>query len=199
MAINGSPLTRARIQENEVWMTRRRHEFVASIKQEDTQDARQALQILSTIDPRATRDPVVAQASAAVYEREIFERIVRTYPRTSLMDGPGDIGYDLIVETLAARIGVQIKGGRSALMASDLRNIVQAAVATRARGEVRIDGLLVVTSRMLPTDLSRRLRELREIAGVNFPVSVVRWIDEQDDATLEDSIQTLISRSNRPS
>jgi hypothetical protein len=66
MAINGSPLTRARYQDYELFMARRRHQIVATINQDSPEEARQALQVLSSVDPGASRDPFVAQMSALV-------------------------------------------------------------------------------------------------------------------------------------
>ncbi|WP_329153692.1 hypothetical protein OIU91_37105 [Streptomyces sp. NBC_01456] len=189
MAINGSPLTRARYQDYELLMSRRRHQIVASIEQEAPQDARQALQVLSAVDPRATDDPLVARVSALVYEREVFDHLARFYPDTRLVGGAEDFGIDVAVQTPSALIGVQIKVGRTVLTTSVLRNIIHAAA--RSSGRVPIDGLLVVTNRPLPQDVPRRLRQA---ASADLPTTVVRWVDEQDDAVLEAKVQELISR-----
>ncbi|MEU3773570.1 hypothetical protein AB0F11_10230 [Streptomyces sp. NPDC032472] len=191
MAINGSPLTRARYQDYELLMTRRRRSLATTIEQEEPQDARQALQVLSAIDPRSTDDPVVAQVSAAVYEREVADRLERVYPDTRRVGGPDDLGIDILVQTPTARIGVQVKAGRSVLSGSRLRTEVQAVVAVNSIRRDPIDGFLLVTNRPLPHQLDRRLRELQTLG---LPVAVVRWMDDQDDAILGAKVEELVSR-----
>ncbi|MFC6985259.1 hypothetical protein [Streptomyces cirratus] len=191
MAINGSSLTRARYQDYELLMARRRHPIVASIEQDTPQDARQALQVLSAIDPRSTDDPLVAQVSAAVYEREVADRLARVYPESHRVGGAGDLGIDVLVQTPTALIGVQVKAGRTVLQTSTLRSVIHAAAGARNSRRAPIDGLLLVTNRPLPQDVSRRLRE---VASPDLPTAAVRWVDDQDDAVLEAKVQELVSR-----
>lgn len=194
MAINGAPLTRARYQDYELLMARRRHEIVATIEQEEPQDARQALQVLSAVDPGSADDPFVAQVTAAVYEREVADRLARVYPGSHRVSGRADLGVDILVETPTARIGVQVKAGRTVLTNSALRNVIQAASGARNSRLAPIDGLLVVTNRPLPHDVSRRLRE---VTNPVLPTTVVRWVDDQDDTVLEARVQELVSRIDR--
>ncbi|MET9957860.1 hypothetical protein ABZ128_02025 [Streptomyces sp. NPDC006326] len=191
MAINGSPLTRARYQDYELLMTRRRRSLATTIEQEEPQDARHALQVLSAIDPRSTDDPVVAQVSASVYEREVADHLERAYPGTRRVGGPEDLGIDILVQAPTARIGVRVKPGRSMLSSSQLRIEVEAAVAVNGIRRDPIDGLLLVTNRPLPQQLDRRLRELQT---PGLPVAVVRWMDDQDDAILGAKVEELVSR-----
>ncbi|UQX00997.1 hypothetical protein [Streptomyces sp. RerS4] len=193
MAINGSPLTRARYQDYEVLMARRRHAVAETIEQEAPQDARQALQVLSAIDPRSSNDPFVARVSGAVYEREVAERLSALHPGSVLRGGLGDSGIDIVLQTASARIGVNVKEGRSVLTTAVLRAAVQAAVQVRDHRVAPIDALLLVTNRPLPQDVARRLRE---VASAGIPVAVVRWVDDQDDDALEAKVQELTSRIN---
>lgn len=191
MAINGSPLTRARYQDYELFMNRRRRQIAATIEQESPADARQALRVLSAIDPRAIEDPAVARVSAHVYEREVVNCLARIYPETQHRGGAGDQGVDATVRTPEGLIGVQVKAGRGSLTGAAIRNIVQAAAYARESGHVPIRGLLVVTNMPFSRDhVGRRIRE----SGANLPTVVVRWLDEQDDDALKATLQELISR-----
>ncbi|WP_405974026.1 hypothetical protein OG496_37405 [Streptomyces sp. NBC_00988] len=195
MGINGSPLTRARYQDYELFMTRRRRQIAASIEQESPEDARQALQVLTTVDPGASRDPFVAHVSAAVLEREVIERLVRQYPTTSFTGGPGDMGLDAVVPTPNGTIGVQVKGGSAPLSGLELRRMVLDASSARIPpAPAGVDALLVVTNKPLPTDLPRRVREVSS----TLPTAVVRWVDEQDDQVLDTKIQELTRRISSP-
>ncbi|MFI5826926.1 hypothetical protein ACIA6C_06655 [Streptomyces sp. NPDC051578] len=191
MAINGSPLTRARYQDYELLMAHRRRSLAATIGQEEPQDARQALEVLNAIDPRSSDDPVVAQVSAAVYEREVAERLVRTYPNAVLVGGPQDLGIDILVPTPSARVGVQVKAGRTVLTNYQLRHVLEAAVDGNRSRRDPIDGLLLVTNRPLPQQLHRRLREVETLG---LPIGVVRWVDAQDDEVLSAKLDELVSR-----
>ncbi|MGW0409866.1 hypothetical protein ACWDZX_00885 [Streptomyces collinus] len=188
MAINGSPLTRARYQDYELFMARRRRQIVATINEDSPEEARQALQVLSTVDPGASRDPLVAQMSALVLQREVVNRLTSLYPSTVVAGGPGDMGLDAVIPTERGVVGIQVKAGTTPLHGSALR--VMALSAAHARPTAALDGvgaLLVVTNRPLPETLPRRLRELRSV----LPVAVVRWIDEQDDQALQAQVQQL--------
>ncbi|MEU7381380.1 hypothetical protein AB0A91_15530 [Streptomyces sp. NPDC042207] len=191
MAINGSPLTRARYQDYELFMARRRRQIVATISQDSPEEARQALQVLSTVDPGASRDPAVAQVSALVLEREVTNRLTSLYPSTVVAGGPGDMGVDAVLPTARGVVGIEIKAGTTPLYGSQLR--VMALVAAHARPAAAPDGvdaLLVVTNKPLPATLPRRLRELGSI----LPIAVVRWVDEQDDQALQAKIQQLTAQ-----
>jgi hypothetical protein len=188
MAINGSPLTRARYQDYELFMTRRRRQIVATINEDSPEEARQALQVLSTVDPGASRDPFVAQVSALVLEREVVNRLTSLYPSTVVTGGPGDMGLDAIVPTARGAVGIQVKAGANSLNGPRLR--LMALSAAHARPTTSPDGvgaLLVVTNQPLPAALPRRLRELRSV----LPIAVVRWVDEQDDEALRAHVQQL--------
>ena len=188
MAINGSPLTRARYQDYELFMARRRRQIVATINEDSPEEARQALQVLSTVDPGASRDPFVAQMSALVLEREVVNRLTSLYPSTVVAGGPGDMGLDAMIPTERGVVGIQVKSGTTPLYGSQLR--VMALSAAHARPTTAPDGvgaLLVVTNKPLPATLPRRLRELRSV----LPIAVVRWVDEQDDQALQAQVQQL--------
>ncbi|WP_369178682.1 hypothetical protein [Streptomyces mutabilis] len=193
MAINGSPLTRARYQDYEVFMARRRRDVVENMRDDSPEEARQALQMLSTLDPGASRDPVVARVSNHLLELEVVRRLQRLYPATEASQGPFDQGVDAVIPVDSCRIGVEVMGGSGTtpLHGADLRRIVNRVAGRRIRvGGPNIDGLLVVTNRALPAQLSRRIRELSEV----MPTSVVRWVDEQDDQALEAAIRELSGR-----
>lgn len=195
MGINGSPLTRARYQDYELFMTRRRRQIVASIEQDSPEEARQALQVLTTVDPGASRDPLVAHVSAAVLEREVINRLTVLFPTTSFAAGPGDMGLDAVVPTPNGTIGVQVKGGSTPLSGLELRNLVLAASRARVpAAPAGVDALLVVTNKPLPTNLPRRVREM----SASLPTAVVRWVDEQDDQALDAKIQELTRRISPP-
>ncbi|MER5549178.1 hypothetical protein ABT072_43885 [Streptomyces sp. NPDC002589] len=188
MAINGSPLTRARYQDYELFMARRRRQIVATINQDSPEEARQALQVLSAVDPGASRDPLVARVSALVLEREVFNRLMSLYPSTVVASGPESLSVDAVIPTERGAVGVEIKAGTTPLSASQLRDM--ALSAAHARSTAAPDGvgaLLVVTNKPLPSTLPRRLRELRSI----LPIAVVRWVDAQDDQALQTQVQRL--------
>ncbi|MFJ2568280.1 hypothetical protein ACIO02_36085 [Streptomyces sp. NPDC087568] len=193
MAINGAPLTRARYQDYELFMARRRRRVVASIEEDSPEAARQALQVLNALDPGASRDPVVAQMSGLVLEREVVDRLRRLYPSTVLYGGAMDRGVDAIIATDSGRIGVQIKSGRDLFTGVQLREIVRRVANRRADPAVpSVDGVLVVTNMPLPSTFSRRVRDMNSI----MPTAVVRWVDEQDDQALERTVRELSSRLN---
>ncbi|MFD9485643.1 hypothetical protein ACFWBX_16980 [Streptomyces sp. NPDC059991] len=197
MAVNGSPLTRARYQDYELFMARRRRDVVANMQDDSPEEARQALQVLSTLDPGASRDPVVARASNYLLELEVVRRLQRLHPAAEVSQGPYDQGVDAVVPMDGSRIGVEVKGGSGSVPfhAADLRRIVNQVSSSRTRlGGPTIDGLLIVTNRALPAQMSRRIRELSEI----MPTGVVRWLDEQDDQALEAALRELSGRL-RPS
>ncbi|GGQ26058.1 hypothetical protein GCM10010233_49040 [Streptomyces pseudogriseolus] len=193
MGINGSPLTRARYQDYEFFMTRRRRRVVESIQDDSPAEARQALQVLATLDPGASRDPVVASISNHLFEREVVSRLQRSFPLTEVSEGTFDHGVDAVVPMNGCRIGVEVMGGGRdrPLTGSDLRRIVNRASGARIRltGST-IDGLLIVTDRPFPASMSRRVRELSSV----MPTAVVRWVDEQDDHALETTLRELSRR-----
>ncbi|MFI9465037.1 hypothetical protein [Streptomyces xiamenensis] len=196
MAINGSPLTRARYQDYELFMARRRRDVVANMQDDSPEEARQALQVLSTLDPGARRDPVVARASNHLFELEVVRRLQRLYRATEVSRDPLDpldLGVDAVVQVDGFRIGVEVKGGSGDIpfQGSDLRRIVNRASAGRIRlGGSSMDGLLIVTNRPLSAQIARRIREASEI----LPTGVVRWVDEQDDQALEAAFRKLSGR-----
>jgi hypothetical protein len=194
MAINGAPLIRARYQDYELFMARRRRQVVATIEEDSPEAARQALQVLNALDPGASRDPVVAQMSGLVLEREVVDRLQRLYPSTVHFGGLADHGLDALITTDAARIGVQVKSGRNPLAGPWLRDIVQRiANLGTAPGVLNVDGVLVVTNMPLAATLPRRIRE----ANLIMPTTVVRWTDEQDDQALEAAVRELSSKLNQ--
>ncbi|WP_143110734.1 hypothetical protein [Streptomyces sp. cf124] len=193
MAINGSPLTRARYQDYELFMARRRRQVVATLRDDSPEDARQALQVLSTLDPGADRDPVVVSASSYVLEQEVVSRLQRLFPATTANEGPFDYGVDAVVPIEGGSIAVEVRGGTGSvpLSVTELRRIVNKAASARMRlSAASFEGLLVVTNRPLPPSLPRRIRELSPI----LPTAVVRWVDEQDDQVLEATLRELSSR-----
>ncbi|MFJ9099523.1 hypothetical protein ACIRJM_13690 [Streptomyces sp. NPDC102405] len=192
MGVNGSPLTRARYQDYEFQMARRRRRIAEKIEQEPPETARQALHVLNTIDPGAARDPAVARVSGIVYEREVVNRLARIYPEIEHRGGAGDLGIDATMRTPGGLVGVQIKAGIGVLSGPDLRDIVEMAGYARQGAAVPIDGLLVITSRSLPPDPARRIRDAR----ADLPTVAIRWLDEQDDQVLETKVQELVSRLN---
>ncbi|MEU3738488.1 hypothetical protein AB0E78_15590 [Streptomyces sp. NPDC032198] len=193
MAINGSPLTRARYQDYELLMAPRRRQVVETIEGDSPEEARQALQVLRTIDPGASRDPAVAHFSGLVLEREVASRLRLLYPSTVHLDGPLDGGVDLLVRTDHGAIGIEVKSGETPLSGIDLRRMVDRVARSRSTyAGVSVDAILMVTNRPLPVSLDRRVRELNSI----MPTAVVRWVDEQDDQALEMKIQELSDQLN---
>ncbi|MFF1562029.1 hypothetical protein ACFVY1_00615 [Streptomyces sp. NPDC058293] len=188
MAVNGSPLTRARYQDYELFMARRRRPILANIDQEAPEVARQTLQVLNTVDPGASRDPLVAQVSAHVYEREVVDRLAGKYPSMVVTRGPMDMGMDAVIPLEYGRIGVEVKAGQTPLSGRDLRNAVERVSRVgHSSAQNGVDALLLVTNRPLPADFSRRIREVRSV----LPIAVVRWVDEQDDQALTGKIDDL--------
>ncbi|MFJ4421428.1 hypothetical protein [Streptomyces bobili] len=198
MAINGSPLTRARYQDYELFMARRRRDVVENMRDDSPEEARQALQVLSTLDPGASRDPLVARVSNHLLELEFVRRLQGLHPEAEVSQGPFDQGIDAVVPMDGFRIGVEVKGGSGnvPLNGADLRRIVNGVASRRVRvAGPNIDGLLVVTNRALPAQLPRRIREVSEI----IPTGVVRWVDEQDDQALDAALRELSGRLRRSS
>ncbi|MFJ8605135.1 hypothetical protein ACIREM_41805 [Streptomyces shenzhenensis] len=191
MAINGAPLIRARYQDYELFMARRRRRVVAAIEEDSPEEARQALQVLNALDPGASRDPVVAQVSGAILEREVIDRLRRWFPETVPYGGAMDQGVDAVVSLDSGRIGVQVKSGSHPLTSFQLRDIVHRITNRGTDLAVSgVDGVLVVTNMPLASTLSRRVRELNSI----MPTAVVRWVDEQDDQALETAVRQMSSR-----
>lgn len=195
MAINGSPLTRARYQDYELFMARRRHQVVAAIEADSPEEVRQALQVLNTLDPGARSDPLVTRMSGMVLEREVVSRLRRLYPSTLYEGTAMDVGVDIVIPTDNGKIGVQIKAGDTPLTGLELRKTVEkvANLRTGSAAATRVDGLLVVTNKPFPSTLVRRVREMSLI----MPTAVVRWVDDQDDEALQTRIQALSSRLNQ--
>jgi hypothetical protein len=188
MAINGAPLIRARYQDYELLMARRREKAAERIEQEPIDEAKQALEALRTVDPQADRDPAVARVAAAVYEKEVTDRLRHFFPETEQLGGPGDRGADALVRTSNGVIAVEVKAGKRQMTTGELRDfLLRSALAPG-------DAVLLVTNRALPTNFERRIRELR-IARPELriarPVSAVRWLDEQDDDALRAKVRSL--------
>ncbi|MFJ7099976.1 hypothetical protein [Streptomyces albogriseolus] len=193
MAINGSPLTRARYQDYELFMARKRRRVVENIQDESPDEARQALQVLRTLDPGARRDPAVARASNHLLELEVVRRLRRLYPEVEVAEGPFDYGVDAVVSVDGCRVGVEVAGGSgdTFLSGADLRRIVNRVAGRRLRlTGPNVEGVLIVTNRMLPSQIARRVREASEI----MPTGVVRWVDEQDDQALDAAVRELSGR-----
>lgn len=192
IAINGTPLVRARYQDYELLMARRRRVVAEEITQEPTAEARQALNILTTVDPGARRDPVVARASAAVYEREVVELLQRIFPEASLAMGPGDSGVDAFVNTENGSVGIVAKMGTHPLGLAEMRRIVTHGF------RAPVDAILVVTNRVMTQSIERLTVE----TDPSIPVAAVRWLDHQDDDALRERMRALTSelqgRNRRP-
>ncbi|MEU8716417.1 hypothetical protein [Streptomyces sp. NPDC048663] len=185
MGVNGAPLIRARYQDYEVLMARRRREVVGNIEREPVESAVVALETLRTVDPQAARDPAVLHASAALYGRQVFTRLKQIEPAAIYTDGPGDMGRDAVLQAPGGQIAISIRGGSKSLSYTDL------LAAARIPDDLA-DAILVVTSRALPPQIDRRLRDLREVDP--RPLEIVRWVDSQDDEILREKVESLKSR-----
>lgn len=192
MAINGAPLIRARYQEYELLMARRRREVAAAATQEEPEEAQRALRVLSDLDPGASRDPLVARASAYAYERQMVERLQHLFPdlrigqRVSRMPG---MRLDAVMETPDGSLGVEIKAGQGVLPNLLVRQAIQNVPPPAA------DAVLLITNRVLPTHIDRRVRDISTLDA--RPLRVVRWVDEQDDAALIEAVRALRLRMGR--
>ncbi|GAA0906739.1 hypothetical protein [Streptomyces rhizosphaericus] len=113
MAINGSPLTRARYQDYELFVPRPRRQIVATIDHDSPEEARQVLQVLNAVDPGASRDPLAAQVSALVLEHEVVVyRLTSLYPSTLFAGGPGrGCGADAVTPQSTGVVGGTSSGG----------------------------------------------------------------------------------------
>jgi hypothetical protein len=185
MGINGSPLIRARYQDYELLMARRRQEIVDRIEDENPEDAQQVLNVLRTVDPQSSRDPVVAQASAHLYERQVINRLHELGFDAEHTGGPGDMGRDAVLHSPRGKIAVQVKAGSTPLSK-------RAIFATSQIPKELADGILLIASNPLPTELPRRLREFKQ--HDQRPLEVIRWVDSQDDIALKEAIRRLKSK-----
>ncbi|MCM2417661.1 hypothetical protein [Streptomyces sp. RKAG293] len=188
-AVNGSPLMKAKFNDYEVELGRRRRaDVLAQAVDSPPDQARQALAVLEAADPNAARDPAVASANAYVYERLIMEKIrsfavgaeVRAESRAA------GTPLDALLEYPDGRIAVEVKYMREGrpLTLRQLRDHTYMLLAVPT-----LNALLIVTSGQLPREVDRQVAELE--AAVGKPVRLVRWSDEQDDAALTAALADL--------
>ncbi len=185
MGVNGAPLVRARYQDYELFMARRRREVVGNIDDEPVESAVVALETLRTVDPQAARDPAFLHAAAALYGRQVFNRLKQIEPNATYTDGPGDMGRDAVLQAPGGQIAVSIRGGSNKFFQADL------VAATHIPHDLA-DAILIVTSKALPPNIDRRLREARN--ADSRPIELVRWVDSQDDEILREKVELLKSR-----
>jgi hypothetical protein len=195
-AVNGSPLMKAKFNDYEVELGRRRRaDVLAQAVDSPPEQARQALAVLQAADPNAARDPAVASANAYVYERLIEQRIrtIASGADVRSRDRADDTQIDLIVEYPVGRVAVEVKSVREdrPLSLRQLRDRTYMLLAVST-----LNALLIVTSGQLPREADRQVSELE--ATVGKPVRLVRWSDEQDDAALTTALAELQAAISGP-
>jgi hypothetical protein len=188
-AVNGSPLMKAKFNDYEVELGRRRRaDVLAQAVDSPPEQARQALAVLQAADPNAARDPAVASANAYVYERLIAEKLrsIAVGADVRVEGRAADTQIDALVEYPAGRIAVEVKYLREGrpLTLTQLRDRTYMLLAVST-----LNALLIVTSGQLPREADRQVAELE--ATVGKPVRLVRWSDDQDDAALTTALAEL--------
>ncbi|NJP70796.1 restriction endonuclease [Streptomyces sp. C1-2] len=183
--ISGNPLLSLGHGDTQMRFVTRRRRVIQEAEEAPPREARSALEALSMIDPRASRDTAFIRTSGLVYERLVYAELTRLFPEFSVMsqgiDGP--VHFDIIVATPERRaIFVELKSLQSPVSSIAVHQVTGMA-ATGVMG-----GLLVANQPL--TRAARILLRQAQESGNN--VSFVQWRDENDSDALKDAVLGLL-------
>lgn len=185
MFISGNPLLSLGHGDTQMRFVTRRRRVIQEAEEAPPREARSALEALSTIDPRASRDTAFIRTSGLVYERLVHAELKRLFPEFSVsgqgIDGPGH--FDITVATPGRRaMFVELKS---------LQNPVSSRVVHQVTGMVAesVMGGLLVSNQPLTRSAGILLRQAQERGS---KVAFVQWRDENDSDALKDAVLGLL-------
>ncbi|MCZ4124690.1 hypothetical protein [Streptomyces sp. H39-S7] len=184
MLLSGNPLHSLGHGETQVkFASARRKDALDDIREEPPEVANRALEVLTTVDPGARRDPWVIALSAQVYERLIEQRIRALLPTAAVQHPVYDDGFDLGLRLPGDKyVGVVIKfrSNQRLILAKDVQQCIGIAAADRR--------VILVANRPLTQPARTAIEEARA-AGVS--VDFVFWRHEQDDEVLRSALSRM--------
>ncbi|MGW1803184.1 hypothetical protein ACWCQN_47125 [Streptomyces sp. NPDC001984] len=187
MLISGNPLLSLGHGDTQMkFATKRRRERVINEAREaPPEEARQALDVLRTVDPGATSDASFIQTSAHVYDRLLKAELIRLYPEYDLVEQRMDVGADFRIHTpdrRSASIEVKYLGQQRALSAMHIKQLIGMA-------SVSTEGHLLVSNRRLTRAAAELMSDAR---GRGIKVEFVHWRDDQDSGDLKQAVDALL-------
>lgn len=184
MAVTGSGITRAKFGENEVTLAARRKIAAAAIAMASPEEADAAIAVAAAYDPVAI--PVssgLAGESYARYERLVGERVRRLANADSVTYSErfGPYQVDYVVRLPGRMIALEVKYGSPDRRIDSSRIHAALGILTASDAET----LAVVTNMRLPSESV--LAQLNRFASqMNKDFRVIRWVDGEDDGSLEE-------------
>ncbi len=180
MLISGNPLLSLGHGDTQMLFATRRRRVIQEAEEAPPREARSALEALSTIDPRVSRDAAFIQTSARVYERLVYSELIRLFPDISVREEKLDAsGFDLIVATSDRRmVSVELRESTSPVSAQTIRQLLGLAA-------VSVTGALLVSNQRLTRAADELLRRAQEGGSNAF---FVQWRDENDSDALKDAV-----------
>lgn len=188
MAVNGTPIIRAKLKDYELTMAPRRRKVVEIALSEPPEEASRTLDVLQQIDPGARTDPGVLRAMGDVYDAEVLAALKRAAlggPGVTVDYGQSDLGVDLLIRSQSKVIYVAVKystAPEGPLPASFIRKVF-------ADADRRTAPLMVVTNRRLSNQISELAKS---VDPEGQKVQFVRWRDRQDDLALKLALIRLL-------
>lgn len=178
MLISGNPLLSLGHGDTQMRFATRRRRVIQEAEEAPPREARSALEVLSTIDPRASRDAAFIQTSARVYERLVYAELIRLFPGLSVREERLD-GSDLTIATPDRRmLSVELREVTSPVSAATVRQLLGLAAAG-------VTGALLVSNRRLTRAADELLRRAQEGGSKAF---FVQWRDENDTDALKGAV-----------
>lgn len=194
MAVNGTPIIRAKLKDYELTMAPKRQQVLEKVLSESPEEASRTLDVLQQIDPGARTDPAVNQAKAYVYKAEVYMAITRALEGTDIraFSGYPNQDFDLAIRTRSNAINVNVN------YTSYPDTLLSTSYVKRTYGNIqRTRGpLIVVTNHRLSNDITE---EAKLVDPEGKFVQFVRWRDRQDDSALQLAVNRLLEAQNSQS
>ncbi|MFJ9962717.1 hypothetical protein [Streptomyces avermitilis] len=189
MLISGNPLRSLGHGDTQMKFAtkRRRDRVIDEAREASPSDARRVLDVLSAVDPEASRDASFIQTSAQVYERLVKAELIRLYPECDVLENGMDAGADFRILTPDRRLAsIDVKyldsRSRSAVSATHVRQMI--AIASMS-----VAGHLLVSNRGL-TSMAAELISRAQAGGAK--VEFVQWRNDQDTGELRQAVNVLL-------
>jgi hypothetical protein len=192
MAVNGTPIIRAKLKDYELTMAPRRHKVVEQALSESPEEASKTLDVLRQIDPGARTDPAVRRATTRVYHEEVLEALTRVaadgseFVISHLMT---DFSFKVVTKSHSKAIDVSIKH------TSVPDSTMPLGIVRSMYNRIHRHGtpLMVVTNGRLNNKIPD---EAKTVDPEGRRIQFVRWIDRQDDGALRLAINRLLEASD---
>lgn len=186
LAVNGTPLTRARFMDYEVELARqRRKAVVARVQEENPEEARRILEVLFTLDPEAATDPGARTVYLETYLLLLTAKLLQLFPGVRVRQRMNDYARaDLTLASSAndALVEISVRPFPMRDMRR-LRAIVQRNVVPR------LLPLVVVTG-----GLPRVSEDMGQVLDQNG-IWAVQWRGSGDDETLKAAIEAAFAEA----